>query len=545
MTSVDQSPHTKAPSDAKLASREHDHGSRLDAGDFDGSNPLPTGSVPAADLPAKWVPFPTGSLPEPYATYVKEVAIARQCDPAAVAMPLLASLAGTIGNARKVQLGSDWLAPSVLWLTMVAPSGAVKSPGFEAAVAPVQEIDNAEWESWRKANVEYQTAQLAYQAELDDWRRAKKKTPQDPPVAPLEPILTRVVVEDTTMQALAGILADNPRGLLLARDELSGWVRSFDQFTGSKGADLSRWLEIYGAKPLRVDRKSDGHVHVPRAAVSICGTIQTDLLTEVFGHNEQASGLLARFLLAAPPERRRSWSRMRTAQPPDREALRARFRDLGALDLPQEGKPPVILVLSEEASDLYEAWFKSHESRSWNTEAGAWKSALAKLEEVPGRLGLVLALAGSTEPAMVKEVDSDAIRRAIEMTSWFVSEGERVYALMTETMSSRLDRELVEWVSQRDGTTPRDASRYLKRYRGPGGSKEAEDDLRRLAVSGRLRAEERPTTAKGGAPTVAYHRPAADADTTTAEREGFVGVGRDGTLQRTRTADDAQWEVDL
>ena len=53
-------------------------------------------------------------------------------------------------------------------------------------------------------------------------------------------------LSDTTVEALAPILRVNPRGLLLARDELAGWIGSFDRYSGKgkSGADAANWLSM-------------------------------------------------------------------------------------------------------------------------------------------------------------------------------------------------------------------------------------------------------------------------------------------------------------
>jgi hypothetical protein len=75
------------------------------------------------------------------------------------------------------------------------------------------------------------------------------------------------------VEALADRLSKAPRGLLLAWDEFSGFLNSFNQYKSGKGSDLSHWLEMHRAGHLQMDRKTGQRsmIHVPRAAVSICG----------------------------------------------------------------------------------------------------------------------------------------------------------------------------------------------------------------------------------------------------------------------------------
>ena len=63
---------------------------------------------------------------------------------------------------------------------------------------------------------------------------------------------------DATVEAVAPILEANPRGVLLARDELAGWIRSFDRYAGGKGGgDAAHWLSMHNGEAVVVDRSFD------------------------------------------------------------------------------------------------------------------------------------------------------------------------------------------------------------------------------------------------------------------------------------------------
>jgi hypothetical protein len=62
---------------------------------------------------------------------------------------------------------------------------------------------------------------------------------------PESPVLERVVTGDVTIEKLAALLEDNPKGLLVSRDELGGWLASFTRYKGGAGgSDLPNWLEL-------------------------------------------------------------------------------------------------------------------------------------------------------------------------------------------------------------------------------------------------------------------------------------------------------------
>ncbi|NQU36520.1 MAG: UDP-N-acetylmuramoyl-tripeptide--D-alanyl-D-alanine ligase, partial [Actinobacteria bacterium] len=64
-------------------------------------------------------------MPSAVRDYVKQTAEGMACDPALVAVPMLAGLAAAIGNTRTIMLNDDWVEPSILWVAVVADSGAL------------------------------------------------------------------------------------------------------------------------------------------------------------------------------------------------------------------------------------------------------------------------------------------------------------------------------------------------------------------------------------------------------------------------------------
>ena len=62
-----------------------------------------------------------------------------------------------------------------------------------------------------------------------------------------------MIVSDITIEKLSEVLEDNPRVILVARDELSSWLYSFPPAgtrAGQGGSDVPNWLELHHAGPL-------------------------------------------------------------------------------------------------------------------------------------------------------------------------------------------------------------------------------------------------------------------------------------------------------
>src|SRR5262249_21319955 len=99
------------------------------------SNPRTTGPVsrPVRLLPES-KPFPFELLPITVREYCEEAAAALGCDPAFVALPVIAELGGAIGFTRVLQLKKTWREPCIFWTAVVAESGTLKSPAHALGV---------------------------------------------------------------------------------------------------------------------------------------------------------------------------------------------------------------------------------------------------------------------------------------------------------------------------------------------------------------------------------------------------------------------------
>src|SRR5438067_2294124 len=72
----------------------------------------------------------------------------------------------------------------------------------------------------------------------------------------------RYWTQDSTVEKLGIRLQDNPRGLLIVRDELSGWLHGLEK-QGREG-DRQFYLEAWnGTGSFTVDRIERGTLHIP------------------------------------------------------------------------------------------------------------------------------------------------------------------------------------------------------------------------------------------------------------------------------------------
>lgn len=495
-------------------------------------------------------PFPVDVLPEPIRGFVTEAAKAIGCDASYIALPLLSGLASAIGNTHRIALKRGWTEPAIVWTAIVGDSGTAKSPALELGLRPIRKRQHDAMKEHAEAMKQHADALAMHERDAAHWKKSKSDTP--PPAKPEAPIADRCWTDDATTEALAVLLQQNPRGLLMVRDELAGWF-NFDRYAGGKGGgDAAKWLEMFGGRPMVVDRKTGGTLYVPRAAVSIAGGIQPETLRRALGQEHRDNGLAARLLLTCPPRKPKRWTEADVNA--DTEAAVALVFDrLFGLtpETDDDGdERPRLVTLADDGKRAWVTFYNEHAGEQVNLsgdEAAAW----SKLEGYAARLALVVHLtrwaAGDATLRDPARVDEASIAAGVVLARWFGDEARRVYAILGESDEGRESRRLAEWIERKGGTaTVRDLTRGPREYRGdPERAAKALGELVAAGVAVWVHDDHGP---KGGRPTdrirlVSRRGDTGDGDETPVNAGNRVGSVTVATVAKPTDAGDGWGEL--
>lgn len=421
---------------------------------------------------AAYIPFPSELLPEPLRSFVIEAATTRRVDGAFIALTTLAAVAACIGTTRCIRLQRTWREFAILWGVLVARSGTMKSPCFDLAMEPLRKAQHAAFKAFDEAMDEYKRQKLHYETSLADWKKDKKRT-GEPPEEPTPPVCARMVVSDATTEALAPILKVNSRGVLLARDELRGWVGGFDAYKNAKGGDSAFWLEVHRGGAVTIDRKTGQRViHVPMAAVSVAGTIQPSTFKKSFTGEHFGSGLVARMLVAWPPTVKKRWHAKDVSQKTlDRYAnvidrLLTLTHDFNELGDPR----PIDVPMTADARTAWIKFYGAHADRQADAGNDNLAAAFAKHEAHAARFALSFALVEAADRGDPRTavIEARHVEAGAALAEWFCDEAERLYAMLSRSDEDRELDGLVEFIQRRGGAVSvRDVQQFApKQFRG-------------------------------------------------------------------------------
>ena len=210
-------------------------------------------------------------LPEGLRDYVFDIADRQQSAPDFIAITAIVGLAGLLG--RKVLIcpkqHDEWTVTPNLWGAIIGRPSAMKSPSMKEALKPLQEIEANATKHYKEAEERFAAEQfLMHEEKKEVQKEAKKsfKTDREKALQLLEnsnksflsPIRIRYTVNDATVEKLGELLNENSNGLLLIRDELSGWLAKLykEEYQG----DRAFYLECFdGNGNYRYDRHWERH----------------------------------------------------------------------------------------------------------------------------------------------------------------------------------------------------------------------------------------------------------------------------------------------
>lgn len=349
-------------------------------------------------------PFPVDVFPKKVRQLIYELSEDAGYIPDFTGSSFLYAASVAVGATVRAEMFGGWTEQSVLYMSLVAPAGIGKSHPLSFAVAPLS-----------KRNSEYYRAYNSEKANYNE---------KDPTA--VKPVLKTIIVKDFTQEALMKCLSENPRGLGVYSDELSGWYNNFNRY--HTGSEQQMWLNLFTGDSQRVDRKTSDPLLIDNPFVSIGGTIQPGILARMDTMENRESGFLDRILFAYPDNvKRKPWPAKGIS-----DKLKAQWTEIIekflTLDFAstQDGtNKPQVIKFSFEADAAIREW--KIKNNAYCDEDEYYSQTGAKLETYAIRLSLLMCLfRWATEPNTELEINADDVAGAVSLVEYFGANAGKV-----------------------------------------------------------------------------------------------------------------------
>ncbi len=475
-----------------------------------------------------------------------------------VLMPLMVSLGSLIGTKLSIYPKMyNWEVVPNFYGAIIGNPSSKKSPSLSEGLKPLSHLvalakdkyneDKLEHDTQKELNkhmtkaAEKQLSDLAKKlaiqtdddAEIsqDDLKAKAQELAEAKQTDELIPEIKRYVTDDGTIESIGELESKHKNGMLVKRDELTGWLASLENESNQQARSF--YLEGFnGLGSFQVDRIGRGSVFIDTHCLSVIGGIQPDKLEYYLSKTMKGlgnDGLIQRFQLMVYPDPLPN-SKERDL-PPDKDSRDAIYNLFETIDSMQLGdfmrygaNPPdeyhkrPHYRFTDEAYQVFMNWYDALKIRAGDAEHSIIAEHLIKYAKTVPSLALVFHLVDCIEHGTsLGAVNMNALRAALAWCEVLESHMMRIYSTVTDSANikaSYLADKIMKMVKKgADKTDKTDwiehgfTARQLIR-RGWKGLTEADDVLNALEILFEhdwLSWQEVKSTGQGGRPTERYY----------------------------------------
>ncbi|MBG7611049.1 DUF3987 domain-containing protein [Polaribacter sp. BAL334] len=344
--------------------------------------------------------FPIDIFPQEIQSLIKNAEETVGFNPDFFSAGILSICATAIGTSVSLFNGSYPSQP-ILWLAIIGRSGIGKTHPLKFSKKPIEEKDKKSYEEFIKLEESY---------ELEE-KKGKK------------PIYIKSILTDFTIEKLTETLKYNPKGALIFKDELIGWINSFDQY--KNGGDQQKYIESWNGDVVTADRVSKSPARVEKSNVNIIGGLQPRRLKELALNGRDDDGFLPRMLLIYPTNIKPNLFTGKNIEPQHIENYSRLINNL--FDVSE-----TTLRINENQIKIYQDWQHKAVKNSYDDDVET--CIQAKLESYVWRLALVIEMIfQATENEFRDTISDNSLIKAIKLVEYFRMNALKVFDKIIST----------------------------------------------------------------------------------------------------------------
>jgi hypothetical protein len=294
-----------------------------------------------------------------------------------------------------------------LWTVIVGESGNKKSGPLRVTAKPLHAYNKRLFD-------QFETKKQEYLADTDS-----NKLPK--------PSCERLIIDDITNEGMQKALKYSPYGLIMIKQELSGFFAELDKYR--KGGDRQRFLSLYDGDEISIDRKGDDPELIQNPWLSILGTVQFATIQPFISQESLGDGLAYRFDFCCPLGVEYKIGN-KNFTPSLEQAYRTLIeRLLEYRSIASREQQPIVYRYSTKALDTLDRWL--HEQLEPKINAlesdNPMRGYLAKHQGKISKFTLVIqCIKDASNARMTCEIDEFSVQSAIKLLDYYTIQFKRL-----------------------------------------------------------------------------------------------------------------------
>ena len=354
--------------------------------------------------------FPVDVFPEAIQEIIKSTNECLNYPIDFIGASLLFAVSVAIGNTREIMVKKGYKSTAVLYMSIVGSPGSGKSHPLHWALKPIKQRDNISYKEYEDKKKEY-----------DAWVGLNKKEKKNTETIE-KPFWSQHLITDFTPEALSEIHKHNIRGLGVHSDELTTWINNFNRY--NKGSEEQFWLSAWSLSPITVQRKTSEPINIAKPFLSVCGTIQPQVLIDL-SKNRTDNGFLDRILFVYPKHIEKPYWSDSDISDEINENWNLIINNLIDIQLEQdEFFNPVskTLLFDKQAKTLFINWVNQLTDISNASDSDYKKSIYSKIEQYGLRICLCFQMMKfACAEASDDQIDVESVESSITLMKYFTN----------------------------------------------------------------------------------------------------------------------------
>lgn len=478
-------------------------------------------------------------IPEPLRPWLSDVSHRMQTpgDFAAVSViTVIGSIIGAGCSIKPKRFDDFEVIPNVWGACIARPSVVLKSPSMNEATRLLDKLQAEYGEQHQEAQAGAEFDALANKAKLDDVKgqlaKVTKGKGKDGVVvgddidklkadyleltkeANAETTRRLFKTNETSIQSMTVLQNQNPRGLLVFRDELTALLVRWDSNDGAD--ERAYFLEAWNGNGSYTDFKiGRGLTEAKSVCISLLGGIQPDKLRRYLhqAQNGANDGLMQRLQLAVWPDEPEHWQLIDT--PPNKQHRREAFKIMqilaeldfiqcGAVQTEYDDRP--YFRFSADAQEIFNTWLTELQTVKIKHEQNPLMvEHFGKFRSLMPSLALIFHCIELANGTAQGAVSVKAALLAVEWCDYLESHARRIYA-MAESPEHEAAVRLANKIKSGAVSSPFTAKDvYRKHWHGLKDRAEVELACNVLIDEDWLRVQRKPKTKTGRPALPEYH----------------------------------------
>ena len=315
----------------------------------------------------------------------------------------------------------DFSVPPTMFVSSVSESGQKKSPMLKSIIRKPLSILQSEK---REA---YQRAFAQYEVDIANWDKCKssgERATKFPDGKPQKPRQRIHYFTGTTGEGLIYQYQAHPNNALLALvDEIAGLFASQNKYSGGRGSDRQDILSAFDGTGATILRADGTKADIDGLLLSICGTIQPEVLKRLMKDCSDPDGQWARFLFVNQP--------LAASELPEEDSgsfdltdrLLAYYRSIDEL-------PACQYQLSSEAYQRYRRVYSQLERLRVSHPNPGMRAVYSKMEGYIGRIALNLHILHELAANRVPDatIPLHIMEKAIALAKFYIGQVKLIHA---------------------------------------------------------------------------------------------------------------------